>query len=126
MDERLDFPRRGPEANDRDVVAARRTALADDELRAVWRPHREARLSARRQRLTRTALQVQEPETGSWQTWHLAFDDKLLAAPAHGQDASAGQRRADREKVMELLRTVQTLLEDAVPEDFDQWLENNP
>jgi len=26
----------------------------------------------------------------------------------------------------ELLRTVQTLMQDAVPEDFDEWLRNNP
>jgi hypothetical protein len=26
----------------------------------------------------------------------------------------------------ELLRTIQTLMQDAVPEDFDEWLRNNP
>ena len=52
----------------------------------------------------------------------------MLASVFAGPEGKAlkSSKSLDKTQQKELLRTIQTLLEDAVPADFDAWLKSRP
>lgn len=61
---------------------------------------------------------------GEWKM--IAYAEAPQAPLTMIRKAVKTSKSLDPAQQKELLRTVQTLMEDAVPEDFDEWLENNP
>lgn len=61
---------------------------------------------------------------GEWKM--IAYAEAPQAPLTMMRKAVKNSKSLDATQQKELLRTVQSLMEDAVPEDFDEWLENNP